>query len=208
MDTEKDEEWFIEFRESMRRIILEWTKDCKDCQACRMKVEDKEKAERRAKRREERRKIKEKVRKQKKVWKLAQDRAWAAKIKDRRYRKKMRNDDNEWEREFKEICDVYYPIIILILCSKKLWDNHCERLINLIGLPHIHWLLSLKNFELYEEYIDEDFPLISDSSIDNLAKSISPHSRKCVKGLAIAAGATVVIFLCVGVGIIIHYNFF
>ncbi|PIC55351.1 hypothetical protein B9Z55_000661 [Caenorhabditis nigoni] len=90
MDTEKDEEWFIEFRESMRRIILEWTKDCKDCQACRMKVEDEEKAERRAKRREERRKIEEKVRKQKKVWKLAQDRAWAAKIKDRRYRKKMR----------------------------------------------------------------------------------------------------------------------
>ncbi|CAP30008.1 Protein CBG10665 [Caenorhabditis briggsae] len=38
--------------------------------------------------------------------------------------------------------------------------------------------------------------------------SLCPHSRKCVKGVAIAAGATIVFFLCVGVGIIIHYNFY
>ncbi|ULT93497.1 hypothetical protein L3Y34_003175 [Caenorhabditis briggsae] len=48
------------------------------------------KAERRAKRREERKLIKEKIRKQKKQWKLAQDRSRAAQEKDRRYRKKVR----------------------------------------------------------------------------------------------------------------------
>ncbi|CAO4375761.1 unnamed protein product [Caenorhabditis nigoni] len=70
MDMEKDE--WIKFKEYMRIAIKEY------------------KAERRAKRREERRKVKENIRKQKKVWQLAQDRAWASKIKDRRYRKKMR----------------------------------------------------------------------------------------------------------------------
>ncbi|PIC25308.1 hypothetical protein B9Z55_018287 [Caenorhabditis nigoni] len=94
MDTEKDEDWEKEYYELMRIALLKWTKDCKDCQACRRKQsEDEEaerRAERRAKRREERKKIKENIRKQKKVWKLAQDRARAAKDKDRRYRKKMR----------------------------------------------------------------------------------------------------------------------
>ncbi|CAO4368287.1 unnamed protein product [Caenorhabditis nigoni] len=73
MDTEKDEDQrWIKFEEHMRKVIKEYRE------------------ERRAKRREERIKIKESIRQQKKVWKLAQDRAWAAKIKDRRYRKKIR----------------------------------------------------------------------------------------------------------------------
>ncbi|CAO4372444.1 unnamed protein product [Caenorhabditis nigoni] len=126
MDTEKDEEWFIEFRESMRRIILEWTKDCKDCQACRMKVEDEEKAERRAKRREERRKIKEKVRKQKKVWKLAQDRAWAAKIKDRRYRKKMRVSRRKKVKWLKKRNWIPMRIFILILWTRPIKMLMCD----------------------------------------------------------------------------------
>ncbi|PIC39431.1 hypothetical protein B9Z55_011119 [Caenorhabditis nigoni] len=73
MDTEKDEDQrWIKFEEHMRKVIKEYRE------------------ERRAKRREERIKIKESIRQQKKVWKLAQDRALAAKIKDRRYRKKIR----------------------------------------------------------------------------------------------------------------------
>ncbi|CAO4373228.1 unnamed protein product [Caenorhabditis nigoni] len=73
MDTEKDEdrEW-IKFKVHLRKVMKEYRE------------------ERRAKRREERRKIEENIGQQKKVWKLAQDRAWAAKIKDRRYRKKIR----------------------------------------------------------------------------------------------------------------------
>ncbi|PIC29195.1 hypothetical protein B9Z55_020865 [Caenorhabditis nigoni] len=88
MDTEedKDRKWIDFFKEQMRIAIMKYNS--------RRIREEEEKAlrrsERRKKRREERKQIKENIMKQKKVWKLAQDRAWAAKIKDRRYRKKMK----------------------------------------------------------------------------------------------------------------------
>ncbi|PIC33357.1 hypothetical protein B9Z55_013367 [Caenorhabditis nigoni] len=77
MDKEENRIWiedriWFEYLKGLEQLHKEW------------------KAERRAKRREKRRLIKENIRKQKKQWKLAQDRARAAKEKDRRYRKKVR----------------------------------------------------------------------------------------------------------------------
>ncbi|PIC19982.1 hypothetical protein B9Z55_025331 [Caenorhabditis nigoni] len=110
--------------------------------------EEEEKAlrrsERRKKRREERKKIKENIMKQKKVWKLAQDRAWAAKIKDRRYRKKMRASRRKKVKWLKKRNWIPLRIFILIFWVRPIKMLMCDapQVFNL-GLLSIEFHVSI-----------------------------------------------------------------